>query len=134
MESGLYVYLLSQLRINTAKHNFFFKVSIGVRDVEMLNLLVSRGIVRRFYKLHVTKTNKLMYLIYPNYTKLNNTNLKLTPLARNKGHISMTLNALKIINIASGGSSFILKTTKGLLTHQEAIKAGLGGVVVCFIY
>ena len=134
MESGLYVYLLSQLRINTAKHNFFFKVSIGVRDVEMLNLLVSRGIVRRFYKLHVTKTNKLMYLIYPNYTKLNNTNLKLTSLARNKGHISMTLNALKIINIASGGSSFILKTTKGLLTHQEAIKAGLGGVVVCFIY
>jgi ribosomal protein S8 len=134
MESGLYVYLLSQLRINTAKHNFFFKVSIGVRDVEMLNLLVSRGIVRRFYKLHVTKTNKLMYLIYPNYTKLNNTNLKLTPLARNKGHISMTLNALKIINIASGGSRFILKTTKGLLTHQEAIKAGLGGVVVCFIY
>jgi ribosomal protein S8 len=134
MESGLYVYLLSQLRINTAKHNFFFKVSIGVRDVEMLNLLVSRGIVRRFYKLHVTKTNKLMYLIYPNYTRLNNTNLKLTSLARNKGHISMTLNALKIINIASGGSSFILKTTKGLLTHQEAIKAGLGGVVVCFIY
>jgi ribosomal protein S8 len=134
MESGLYVYLLSQLRINTAKHNFFFKVSIGVRDVEMLNLLVSRGIVRRFYKLHATKTNKFLYLIYPNYTKLNNTNLKLTPLARNKGHISMTLNALKIINIASGGSSFILKTTKGLLTHQEAIRAGLGGVVVCFIY
>jgi len=134
MESGLYVYLLSQLRINTAKHNFFFKVSIGVRDVEMLNLLVSRGIVRRFYKLHLAKANKYSYLIYPNYTRLNNTNLRLTPLTRNKGHTSMTLNALKIINIASGGSSFILKTTKGLLTHQEAIKHSLGGVVVCFIY
>lgn len=134
MESGLYVYLLSQLRINTAKHNFFFKVSIGVRDVEMLQLLTNRGIVRRFYKLHVTKTNKHLYLVYPNYTRLNNTNLRLTPLTRNRGHTSITLNALKIIDIASGGSSFILKTTKGLLSHQEAISKGLGGVVVCFIY
>jgi ribosomal protein S8 len=100
----------------------------------MLRLLTRKGLIRRFYRLHQAKTNKNSYLIYPNYTRLTNTNLRLVMFARHKGGATLTLTALRIINCASGSSNFVLKTGKGLITHQEAIKLGIGGILVCFIH
>lgn len=46
----------------------------------------------------------------------------------------MSLKALLLMNTASGGSSFLLKTDRGLLTHQEAIKQRVGGILFGLIY
>lgn len=134
IESGLYIHLLAQLRINTAKRNFFFKISIGSKELDMLELLTQKGIIRRFYKLHKAVGDRNSYLVYPNYTRLANSNLRLVLFSRNADHIRITLSAIKMLNKASGASSFILKTDRGLLTHQEALKRKVGGVLVCLIY
>jgi len=134
MESGLYLRFLSQLRINTAKKNLFFKISLGSQEIAMMRLLAQKGIIRRFFKLHNTTINKELYIIYPNHTLVDNSNLRLILFSTNADHIKISLNALKIINTASGASSYILKTNKGLLTHQEAIRFKTGGVLVCLLY
>jgi len=71
--------------------------------------------------------------VYPNHTLLSDSNLRLVIFNKNADHLTITLNALKIINLASGASSYILKTDKGLLTHQDAIKHKVGGVLLCLI-
>lgn len=134
MEANLYIKLLSHLRLNIAKKNLFFKILINNQELDMIRLLTQRGIVRRFFKLHTRLNTKNLYIVYPNHTLLSNSNLRVKLFNRNADHITLTLHALKLLNHASGTSSFVLKTNKGLLTHQEAIKYQLGGVLVCLIY
>lgn len=134
MESGVGVHLLSQLKINTAKRNFFFKISLGFKDLEMLRLLISKGVIRRFYKIHQTVQGRNLYMVHPNYTQLGNSNLRLVLFTRNADHITVTLRALHLLNKATGSSSFIIKTDRGILTHQEALRLRVGGVLLCFVY
>jgi len=134
MESGLYLKFLAQLRINIAKKNIFFKIALSNQEIDMMQLLTQKGVIRRFFKLHHTINNKELYIIYPNHTQNDNSNLRLILFSRNADHLKLSLNALKLINTASGASSYILKTHKGLLTHQEAIQYKTGGVLVCLLY
>lgn len=134
MESGVHLKFLSQLRINIAKKNLFFKISISKQELQMMKLLTTRGIIRRYFKLHSDLVDRDLYLIYPNHTRRDNGNLRLVLFSKNADQISLTLQSLKIINLASGASSFILKTNKGLLTHQEAIKYKVGGILLCLLY
>jgi ribosomal protein S8 len=133
MESGLCIKFLSQLRINVAKKNLFFKISINKYELQLLNLLMRRGIVRRYFKLNYTSGGKELYMIYPNHTMTRAANLNLILFNRKADHIVLTLSSLKILSLSSGASSFVLKTDKGLLTHQEAIKNKVGGVLLCLI-
>jgi ribosomal protein S8 len=121
MESGLCIKFLSQLRINVAKKNLFFKISINKYELQLLNLLMRRGI------------GKELYMIYPTHTMTRAANLNLILFNRKADHIVLTLSSLKILSLSSGASSFVLKTDKGLLTHQEAIKNKVGGVLLCLI-
>ena len=134
MESSQYLHLISQLKINTAKRNFFFKICLGSKNLEMVNLLLQKGLIRRFYKLHKMGFEKHLYLIYPNYTRLINTNQRLVLFARNADHITLTTHALRLLAKGCGSSNFVLKTDKGLLTHQEALRLNTGGILICFIY
>jgi ribosomal protein S8 len=134
MESGLYLKFLSQLRINIAKKNLFFKISLNSQEIAMMRLLTQKGVIRRFFKLHNTTTDKELYIVYPNHSLADNSNLRLILFSNNADTIKLSLNALKLINTASGASSYILKTHKGLLTHQEAIQYRTGGVLVCLLY
>ena len=134
MESGLYLNFLSHLRINIAKKNLFFKIALNNQEIAMMQLLTQKGVIRRFFKLHITTNNKEMYIVYPNHTLADNNNIRLVLFSRNADSLKLSLNALKLINTASGASSYILKTHKGLLTHQEAIRYKTGGILVCLLY
>lgn len=134
MESGLYLKFLAHLRINIAKKNLFFKIALNNQEIAMVQLLTQKGVIRRFFKLHINTNNKEMYIVYPNHTLLDNNNIRLVLFSRNADSLKLSLNALKLLNTASGASSYILKTDKGLLTHQEAIKYKTGGILVCLLY
>lgn len=133
MEAGLCIKFLSQFRINVAKKNLFFKISLNEQELRLIQLLTKQGTVRRFFKLHKTVGFRDMYLIYPNHTIAINNNLQITLFNRKADHITVSLSALKLINQATGSSSFVLKTDKGLLTHQDAIKYKVGGILLCLL-
>lgn len=134
MESGLYLKFLSQLKINVAKKNLFFKITLNSQELYLVQLLKQRGIIRRFFSTHSTSYYKNQYVIYPNHTQFSNSNLRFVLFSRNADHITVSLKALLLINKASGASSFLLKTDRGLLTHQEAIKHRVGGILVGLLY
>ena len=133
MESGLCIKFLSPLRINTAKKNLFFKIAINKQELRLLHLLTKRGTVRRFFKLHRTINGKELYIIHPNHTLLTNSNSRVVLFNRRADHLTLSLYALKLINHSTGLSNFILKTDKGLITHQDAIKYHVGGILLCLI-
>jgi len=133
MEAGLCIKFLSQLRINVAKKNLFFKIAINKRELQLLSLLTRRGIVRRYFRLNHTTGGRELYMIYPNHTITRSTNLGVVLFNRKADHIVIPLSSLKLLSLSSGASSFILKTDRGLLTHQDAIKYKVGGVLFCLI-
>jgi len=47
--------------------------------------------------------------------------------------IYLKIQALKLLTLSLKQSTFILETSKGLLTHNEALKLNVGGVLVCKI-
>jgi ribosomal protein S8 len=134
MESGQYLKFLSHLKINVAKKNLFFKITLNKRELYFAQLLKQRGIIRRFFDAHTTQHARKMYIIYPNHTRFSNSNLRLVLFSRNADQIQVSLKALLLMNAASGGSSFLLKTDRGLPTHQEAIKQRVGGILFGLIY
>lgn len=52
-----------------------------------------------------------------------------------KAHpIAIKLQALKLLNKTIGGSSLILNTSNGLLTHRDALEQGVGGVLIYTVH
>ena len=106
--------------------------------------------------LYNSKTLRLVALLnslgYLSYVLLNNENsvkkymmftpffFKNTSFYRSLALIStpvkkftLTLKALIILNRSLKNSFLILETSKGLLTHKEALKFGVGGFILCLL-
>jgi len=47
--------------------------------------------------------------------------------------IKLQLNSLKILKTQTFNSHLILNTSKGILTHKEAVTAKVGGTLICTI-
>jgi ribosomal protein S8 len=50
-----------------------------------------------------------------------------------KRPIYLKLQALQYLTLSLKQSTFILETSKGVITHQEALKLKVGGVLICKI-
>ena len=46
---------------------------------------------------------------------------------------TISLKALQILNSTLKASIFILSTSKGIITHKEAIKLNIGGILLCVL-
>ena len=96
----------------------------------ILKLFSRLSVIRRFYflkqKNHFTKKVR----VFPFYSRLQTCGADLKLHFRKTHPISLQTRSLKLLNHRSGVSSLILNTSAGLITHQEALRLGVGGVLV----
>jgi len=52
---------------------------------------------------------------------------------RGSNRVYLHLSALRILTQQTYNTNLVLSTPKGLLTHQQAIKANVGGFLICSI-
>lgn len=123
-----YTYLINHLKLNIARKNYFFDIKVNVKLLGLINLLHKLNIIRRFVLITPFK-----YRIYTNWFDKQASILKLKNYNRALNPIRIKLQALTILNQHTYNSQLILSTSKGLLTHHEAIKAKVGGFLVCSI-
>ena len=122
------MYLLSHLRLAVAKKLFFFQLTLNPQSRQLLKLLLNLRLVRRF-----AKVKGLQYKIFPNYSKYGNPVKNFKVYYRLRNPILMKLKSLVLINKSLGASSIIVETSGGVMTHHEAFRRKLGGVLVCSI-
>lgn len=124
-----HIHFINHLKINVARRTFVFKTIINRKVLEFIKLLYSLKIIRKYYKI----TSKV-YRIYPNWVHYSPVVKNIKCYRPNNNPIRISYKALLVLQMNSGASHIILHTPRGLLTHQEAIKNRVGGILVCTLY
>ena len=119
--------LISLINLITRSKRRNIKVHVSKNTSKIIKLLASTGALtyiqtscRQFY----ISINKYKLIPFFSQFKLISSKNKST---------YITLNGLKRIRTALGSSQLIIETSKGLITHTEAIKIGTGGKVLILI-
>ena len=90
---------------------------------------MSLNIIRRYYKVSGS-----MYRVFPAYSRARRRVRDYKTYTRVNGRIRLQLKALRLLNINTPHSYYILDTDKGLITHKEALKLKTGGLLLMIIY
>lgn len=114
--------------MNVARRTFVYKTIVNKSVLEFIKLLYSLKIIRKYYKV----TSKV-YRIYPNWVYYSPVIKNIKCYRPNNNPIKISYKALLVLQMNSGSSYVILHTPKGILTHQEAIKKHVGGILLCTI-
>jgi len=96
--------------------------------LNFIHLLYEQGYIRN-YEINLNNTIKI-YLVYYNY--LNPVIKDIKIISKPSHKVYYNYNKLKTMN--SYFNTFILSTSKGLMTQKEAIKLKQGGEIICIIY
>lgn len=122
-------YFLNQLRMSSARRSLYFDVRITVKTKALASLLVSLNVLRRFHKI-----NDLTYRVFPSYTRYRRHTRTFKTYTRINGRIRMQKKALRLLNFLAPHTYYVIETSRGLITHKEAIRLGIGGSLLMIIY
>lgn len=123
-----YTYFVNHLKLNIARHNFSFDVCVNTKVLRFVNILYKLRVIRRFMQITPKK-----YRIYTAWIGRHPNALTLKCYSRGLNPICIRYKSLLILQHNVFNSHIILDTSRGLMTHQEAIKAKVGGFLVCII-
>ena len=129
MVQNAYADFLNQLKTTAAQRRHYFCMRLTTKSKALVHLLHEVNVVRRFYKISPTH-----YCILPAYSRRKKSLRQIQTYTRANGRHRFTLNTIRILNLNTPHSYYILETDRGLMTHKTALKDKIGGlllVVVC---
>ena len=124
-------YFLNQLRIASFGRKLFFDVQISTKVKPLALLLQGLNIIRRFYRL---ENSKNIYRVFPSYSRYQKYSRTITPYLKSRGKTRLDYTSLRLLNVNTPHSYYVLETTKGIMTHKEALKYQLGGLLLFIIH
>lgn len=124
-----YTFFINHLKINIAKKRYFFDVLTNAKILNLINVLYRINVVRRFVRLRGNK-----YRIYLTWFDKHSNPFTLKTVNRSHNFVRIKARSLKILANHTLTSHLILSTSKGLITHQEALKHKVGGFLICTIH
>ena len=123
-----YVYFANHLKMAIARRNFVFSIAINEKVLRLMRMFLKINIIRRIEKL-TPKTYRIYISWYNNHTRLKS----LVFYSLGAHPLRLSHAALLLLNTHTHNSHVILSTSRGLLTHREALKYRLGGIIVCIV-
>lgn len=121
-------HFLNQLKLGSSKKSMYFDTRITAKTKPIALLLQKLNILRRFCKLKGG-----LYRVFPAYSRYRRLARTITFYTKSSGRIVLTYKSLRILNINSPHSYYVLETSKGLMTHKEALRLKLGGLLLLVI-
>lgn len=124
-----YTYLINHLKLNIARKNYFFDIKVNNKILKLIKVFHKLNIIRRFVLVTPYK-----YRIYTAWFDRYSSVLNLKNYSRASNPIRIKLQSLNILKTNTYNSYLILSTSKGILTHHEAISNKVGGFLICTIF
>lgn len=124
-----YTYFLNQLKVTSSQKKLYFDVRITTKTRTLASLLVRLNVIRRFHIL-----NRDVYRVYPAYTRFRKYTRPIKGFTRSNGRHRFKLQTLQVLNLNTPNTYYILETTQGLMTHKEALRLKLGGLLLLVVY
>lgn len=121
-------YVLNHLQINSNKKNLKFDIFFTKKNIKFIRFLKYIGLIKNFYLFKNSNYVKIKIFIsfYKRIPICKNIKLLSTP-SRN---FFISYKALLLLHNRSLTSVYLLSTSKGLITHMEALRLRTGGKVV----
>lgn len=128
MITNRYSYTINHIKFTLARKALYGRIIDTRKSYNLLKLLTQLHVIRRFHK---GPDNTLIF--YPAYDSrcVRTHNIKM--FYKNKTHLYFKYKSLQVLKNSLLSSYFILETSRGLMTHHDALKHRVGGFVVCFI-
>ena len=130
-----YSYVINHINLTLGQKKPQTTIKYSKKNFKLIYLFYKLGCINNFF-IHTTKHNSyiIKYLTFSIFFYKNSPFFKQIKLisSLSKKH-TITYKALKIINQSIGTSILILSTTKGLLTHNEALKLKIGGLILAVL-
>lgn len=123
-------YLINLININKMHKNLYFEIIYTKKIYNFLNFLKKHNVIYKYILIkNDNKTKIKIYLYYyKNKTIFNNFKL----ISKPSHKINTSLHSLRLLDKKSGSSVFIISTSKGFITHKEALKNQISGYLVGF--
>ena len=129
MPYDTYAYVVNHINIAIARKKLKIKFKHTKKALEITHLLYQIGYVSHYQLIHEHKQTWIYISItyYKNTPFYKSLRLVSTPSRRH----FISLKALRTVQNSIKSSIVLLSTSKGLLTHTEAIKLNTGGLILC---
>lgn len=123
-------HVLNAVNINTAHKKLVFEIVFTRKNAMFVQALRKFSFLHKFVV--VKKNERLCLKIYTHYFNNKRVGGNFKIISRPSKAFYISLRALYLMSKRTGGSVFIISTSRGLLTHHEAIKQKTGGMLVGF--
>ena len=97
----------------------------------LVRILQSINVIRRFYPL---VSHQHFYRVFPTYSRHRRYARSMSLYTKSNGRPLLTLSSLRLLNINSPATHYILETSQGVMSQKEAINRGLGGILLLIIH
>lgn len=130
MPYNKYAFLINHINLLTASRQRWAIIRYNKKILPLLNIFYKIGLINSFIFVNKSKTLvKISPFIYKKTTFFKGVRL----ISTSSKVFTLKFNALKILNISLGETVLILETSKGLLTHKEALRLRIGGRILCIL-
>lgn len=123
-------YSINLININKLHKNLTFYIIFSKKNLVFLNFLKNFNFIHKY--ILIKKNNRLLIKIYLYYYK----NKKISPffklISKPSKNFFVSYKILRLLSKRTAGSIFIISTSKGLLSHHEAIKNKVSGKLIAF--
>jgi ribosomal protein S8 len=129
MVQNSYSQFLNQLKITASQKKLFFEIRLTTKTKALANLLVRMNVVRRFHRVSATS-----HRVFPAYTRHRKYLRRIQTYTRANSRHRFRLSTIRTLHNSTPNSYYILETDKGLMTHKDALRNQIGGlllVVIC---
>lgn len=124
-----YTHFLNQLKVTSAQRKLYFDVRLTVKTKALALLLTQLNVLRRFHKI-----DNDLYRVFPAYSRFRKQARSIQTYTRSRGRHRFKLATIKTLNLNTPHSHYILETDQGIMTHKNALKCSLGGLLLVAIH
>jgi len=128
MQYDPYAYIINHLNISLSRKLLRTTVRFSKRFLSLLHILQSSGLVKN-YLIFGKDRKYIRFSIFYYKNKSFFSGVRLISTLSKKFNIS--LSALRRLHTVSSSTTYILNTSRGIITHTDAIRFNIGGILLC---
>lgn len=128
-------YVINHLNILLSRKQKYIEIILTKKTLRLVKSLYKNSIIKNYiivektYKDKKTKCIRFNGLFFRNESFFKSARLVSTPSRKH----TISLRALNLAKRAVGTSIIILETSKGIMSHLDALKLGVGGLILCVV-
>ncbi len=123
-------YVINLININKLKKNLSFHIIFTKKNYNTIKVLKNFNVIHDFKLIKINNFNfiKINLFFYKNKSIC----IGIKVISRPAKTFTISYHSLLLLNKKSGSSIFLISTDKGIISHHEAIKLKIGGILLAF--